>query len=114
MIFQHIKSKADYDSLTTFLSEPVKGKDMKRFQTDYYAMKNVVTMHASLGEKDYLSFLKVFQEAADEDGDVNIFKIIKLVVKEDLHEIIRYHHLLRQHAGARNTSVSIEWCCLNI
>ncbi len=57
-------------------------------------------MEGKWGEKNYLISKSVYNEAKDEEGEINLFKIRRLACREDLFEIIRSHHLLRQHGGA--------------
>jgi hypothetical protein len=59
-----------------------------------------MVMEGKWGEKNYLISKSVYNEAKDEEGEINLFKIRRLACREDLFEIIRSHHLLRQHGGA--------------
>lgn len=111
-----VKSRSDYADLIMFLSGPAKDKTVKKSKADYYAMKNYVVMQGRsiTGERDYLISKKVYEDAKDPHGDVDILKIKRLAVKEDLFEIIRSHHLLKQHAGMRNTWESIRRSYSNV
>lgn len=109
-----IKTREETDALIAFLSGPAKDKTVKKQANEYYAIANYVVMRgASTNETDYLITKKVFNDA-HVDGNIDIMKIRRLAVWDDLFDIIRSHHLLRQHAAARNTWLSVKQSYSNI
>lgn len=112
-----VKAKSDYDELLSFLKGTAPhDKKVKKTKAEYYAIKNYVVMqgNAVAGERDYLISRKAYEDAKDAAGDVDIFHIKRLATKEDLFDIIRSHHLLKHHAGGRNTWHSIRYSYSNI
>ncbi len=65
-------------------------------------------------DRDYLIHKSVYENAKDPFGDIDILKIKRLAAREDVFEIIRSHHLMKQHAGARNTWLSVHQSYSNI
>jgi hypothetical protein len=107
-----IKTKSEYDDLVKFLSGPAKDKKVKKTPSEYYAIKNFVTMRGN--ETTYLISKKVYEDARNVDGDIDILKVKRLAAKEDLFEIIKSHHLLKHHAGTRNTWESVKKSYSNV
>ncbi len=67
-----------------------------------------------MGEKDYLASKSVYNEAKDEEGEVDLSKSKILACREDFFEIICSHHLLRQRVYAQNTWMSVKNSYCNI
>jgi hypothetical protein len=112
-----IKSKSTYENIISFLTGPIpKDKNIKKSKSDYYAMSNFVVMKGNsiTSERDYLIQKSVYENAKDPFGDVDILKIKRLAAREDVFEIIRSHHLMKQHAGTRNTWESVRSSYSNI
>jgi uncharacterized protein YdcH (DUF465 family) len=55
-------------------------------------------MNDNADERDYLIHMTVYQKAKDTFSDVDMMKIRRLAMKDDLFEIIREHHLMISHA----------------
>ncbi len=80
-----------------------KDKNIKKTKSDYYAMSHFVVMkgNAIINERDYLIQKSVYEIAKDPFGDIDILKIKHLAAREDAHR------LMNQHAGTRNTWLSV-------
>jgi hypothetical protein len=77
-------------------------------------MENYVVMNGNAGERDYLIHKTVYQKAKDAFGDVDIMKIRRLAMKDDLFEIIQEHHLRKSHAATRIKWLLVRECYSNV
>jgi hypothetical protein len=111
-----IKSRAEYEELISFLKSPgCKDKNTRKTKNQYYAMRHYIVMKGNaIGQRDYLVSKIELDKARDAFGDVDALKVRRMAATDDLFDIIREHHLLKDHSGKRITWESVKECYSNI
>jgi hypothetical protein len=78
-------------------------------------MQHYIVMKGNaIGQRDYLVSKSELDKARDTFSDVDTFKVRQMATTDDLFEIIREHHLLKDHLGKRISWESVKECYSNI
>jgi hypothetical protein len=86
---QQIHSREEYAEMAKYLSDLAEGigLDKKKSNKDYYINRSCILLKSD-SSADFLVLKKFYDEATDEDGDVDMMKIKKLCPKEDVFSVI--------------------------
>ncbi len=113
--YQQIHSKEEYAEMAKYLSDLAEGVglDKKNSNKDYYIKGSCILLKSESSD-DFLVSKKVYNDATDLKGEVDMMKTMKFCPKEDVISVIRSHHLMKGHAGARTTWESEKNCYSNV
>jgi hypothetical protein len=109
-----IKSRAEYEELISFLKSPgCKDKNTRKTK-NHLLCQAALHCHEgnAIGQRDYLVSKSELDKAQDAFSDVDALKVRQMAAT--VFDIIREHHLLKDHFGKRITWESVKECYSNI